>query len=285
LNNPTDYSGIPSNSGTVSVSSPDGGCDDTPATSPDSRPVGNQGMKEPYKPVQSAGFGMGPFDADVEEARDLRVDSKMRIIVPGFEGTFFDPDEIEFYLRQRGVYIPPAADFVSAEIDVNDFSNETIDSAAAFSAADSIGSTLAGAATTTTTIGMVTTSIDAAITDPLPISTVTTSTGFQEFGGPMTTARDFGLPGMKDDLLDVNPMPSVLTPSPLLSDNLDLDFSMLDSLGPFEPSITKLTKRKVTINVATLVDELVWRSVCLGRAPGVRPKDVNLAFWLATSPS
>ena len=255
VNDSTDYSGVPS---TASASSPSGGSGTAPTSPGDSRPMGNLGMKEPYKPAQTAGFGMGPFDAHVEETRDLRVDSKMRITVPGFEGTFFDPDEIEFYLRQRGVYIPPAADFVTIDVDINDFATEATDGPAALSAADLIGSSKPSAAATTTTtmattVGMVTTSLDAVVADPLP---ATLATGLPQFGGPPPNF-DFGSTGVKDILLDVSPVASALTPSPMLSDNLDIDlnFSMMDSLGAFDPlAATKSTRRTVTVNVATLVD-------------------------------
>lgn len=81
--------------------------------------VGNQGCEGA---VLEGGLGaMGPFGVEVEEVRDLRVDKRMRMLVPGFEGDFFDPDEVEVFLRRRGVYIPPASDFVTAEIDVGDF--------------------------------------------------------------------------------------------------------------------------------------------------------------------
>ncbi|EQB57802.1 hypothetical protein CGLO_02024 [Colletotrichum gloeosporioides Cg-14] len=54
----------------------------------------------------------------------------------------------------------------------------------------------------------------------------------------------------------------------------------LFGLGASTPSQTPAsTRRTVTINVGMLVHELGSRSVCLGRSPGIRPKDVNAAFW------
>ncbi|KAM5350563.1 hypothetical protein ACJ41O_007068 [Fusarium nematophilum] len=84
-------------------------------------PLGNQGLPEPLKPSEMTGFSMGPFNSETETARDDRIDHRMRMIYKGFEGDFFDADEVETYLRQRGIIIPENADFVDAEIDIGAF--------------------------------------------------------------------------------------------------------------------------------------------------------------------
>ncbi|GJC79913.1 hypothetical protein ColLi_02751 [Colletotrichum liriopes] len=92
------------------------------------RPVGNQGTAAPHRQDVDSVFGMGPWDAETEAMRNSRIDqetAKLRMSVPGFEGDFYDADEVEWVLRQRGVVIPPAADFVTAEIDPADFSTDT----------------------------------------------------------------------------------------------------------------------------------------------------------------
>ncbi|KAH6695576.1 hypothetical protein F5X68DRAFT_219951 [Plectosphaerella plurivora] len=85
--------------------------------------IGNRGLLEPHrsKIAPDSMFGQGPWTPEIENTRDLRVDRKLRIVVPGWEGDFYDCDEVEWYLQQRGVVIPPAADFVTAEIDQDDF--------------------------------------------------------------------------------------------------------------------------------------------------------------------
>ncbi|OHE91342.1 BZIP family transcription factor [Colletotrichum orchidophilum] len=91
-------------------------------------PVGNQGTAEPYRQKVDSLFGMGPWDPQTEEVRDLRVEraaARLRMNVPGLQGEFYDADEVEWVLRKRGVDIPAAADFVTAEIDPADFSDET----------------------------------------------------------------------------------------------------------------------------------------------------------------
>ncbi|CAI4217471.1 unnamed protein product [Parascedosporium putredinis] len=64
--------------------------------------LGNQDTQGPHKPSPDANFAMGPFDALVEETRDIRMDERMRMTVPGFQ------------------------DFVTVNIDPDDFSLDSI---------------------------------------------------------------------------------------------------------------------------------------------------------------
>ncbi|EGO54209.1 hypothetical protein NEUTE1DRAFT_148609 [Neurospora tetrasperma FGSC 2508] len=80
--------------------------------------VGNQGTIDLLKPHAelTAGFAMGPFPPAVNSARDNFLDKEMKMYLPGFEGTYYDCDEVEFYFHQRGVVIPPGADSYTVEI-------------------------------------------------------------------------------------------------------------------------------------------------------------------------
>ncbi|KAJ4394931.1 hypothetical protein N0V85_006755 [Neurospora sp. IMI 360204] len=80
--------------------------------------VGNQGTIDILKPHAelTAGFGMGPFPPAVNNARDSFLDRDMKMCLPGFGGTYYDCDEVEFYFHQRGVVIPPGADSYTVEI-------------------------------------------------------------------------------------------------------------------------------------------------------------------------
>ncbi|KAK3492745.1 uncharacterized protein B0T23DRAFT_148662 [Neurospora hispaniola] len=80
--------------------------------------VGNQGTIDVLKPHAelTAGFAMGPFPPAVNSARDNFLDKDMKMYLPGFEGTYYDCDEVEFYFHQRGVVIPPGADSYTVEI-------------------------------------------------------------------------------------------------------------------------------------------------------------------------
>lgn len=49
------------------------------------------------------------------------VTPRIHVTLPGFEGAFYDCDETEMYLQQRGVHIPPDSDSVIVEVDDADF--------------------------------------------------------------------------------------------------------------------------------------------------------------------
>lgn len=86
--------------------------------------VGNQGTVDQMKYSFPGGqFGLGPFDAKVSETRDRRIDPRMRIRLPGFEGDFYDPEEVEMYLQARGVAIQPGQEYLTTEVDVGAFKN------------------------------------------------------------------------------------------------------------------------------------------------------------------
>ena len=98
-------------------------------TSYSGSPIGNQGTVNVRKPKSNTGFGTGPFNEKIIEAGAL-LDKNMRINLPGFSAEFFDCDEVEGYLRERGITIPGGADYVTAEVDMSEFevSDDTTDS-------------------------------------------------------------------------------------------------------------------------------------------------------------
>lgn len=99
----------------------------------DSKLIGNQGTVDVAKHNFGTNFAIGPFDTGVTEARDRQLDENMRIRLPGFEGEFFDPDEVEIYLQSRGVCIQPGQDYVTAEVDTALFDDPQQESADVYS--------------------------------------------------------------------------------------------------------------------------------------------------------
>lgn len=80
--------------------------------------VGNQGTSDIAKHGFDSDFNVGPFDAKTTDARDRRLGPHMRITLPGFQGEFYDPEDVELYLQDKGVVIRPGQDYVTAEVDV-----------------------------------------------------------------------------------------------------------------------------------------------------------------------
>ncbi|TLD30769.1 hypothetical protein PspLS_01778 [Pyricularia sp. CBS 133598] len=79
--------------------------------------VGNQGTVDLMRNSVGGGFPIGPPTMTIAESRE-KVDRKQRIMVPGFEGDFYDAEEVEIYLRKKGVHILPRQDIVTAEVNL-----------------------------------------------------------------------------------------------------------------------------------------------------------------------
>src|ERR1700721_895501 len=60
---------------------------------------------------------MGPFSPSITEAQNNLQDD-LRCNLPGFEGEFFDANDVEGYLRGRGLDIPPPSDLCPGELDL-----------------------------------------------------------------------------------------------------------------------------------------------------------------------
>ncbi|PKS11375.1 hypothetical protein jhhlp_003137 [Lomentospora prolificans] len=271
MNHATDYSDIP----TPDSSSSNG---ESAATCTSKRaPVGNQGTQGPHKPSRGVGFSMGPFDPVVDNAREMRMDERMRITVPGFQGDFFDPDEIEYFLLQRGVDIPPASDFVTVEIDPDDFTLESI-----LIAANEM------------TMGL---SYDATAgimeIDPRPNQPPATIAPSFENSIPTTISASNASVALSH-LVDPRITDDYSNPAPQPTTQADSSFGKtIFGYVPVPDPTTHASilrqekpkiKQKFSVNVEKLVLELVYKSVCLGRSPGVRPKDIIAAFWQAATP-
>ncbi|KAL2062832.1 hypothetical protein VTL71DRAFT_5904 [Oculimacula yallundae] len=223
---------------------------------PDSDP-----SNEDLRPKVRTGYSMGPFSPAATEAQDL-FGEEMRCNVPGYEGVFFDSNDVEGYLRGRGLEIPPSADFITAEIDISVFtdvssprSNSTLDISPP-KTPESLG--------------------DNRLPDPF-----FASYSF-DFSNPEPKA--FPFPSLKYGSWDdqVNVADSNIDPvfSTLNDSNSDLN---MERQGPesVDGEVPFMEKRLVTINVKTLIDEITKKGVCLGRAAGYRPSDVNAAIVVA----
>ena len=70
-------------------------------------------------PKYRTGYAMGPFTPSVSRAEVVMEDG-MKCNLPGFEGEFFDANDVEGYLRNRGLDIAPAADFITGDINLNE---------------------------------------------------------------------------------------------------------------------------------------------------------------------
>jgi hypothetical protein len=80
-------------------------------------PVHDNDVSEDLMPKFRTGYSMGPFSPSVAPIQE-KIQGGMRLNLPGYEGEWFDPNDVEGYLRGRGLEIPPAADYITAELDL-----------------------------------------------------------------------------------------------------------------------------------------------------------------------
>ncbi|RGP75058.1 bzip family transcription factor [Fusarium sporotrichioides] len=234
--------------------------------------LGNQGLIQSMKPPEMTGFSMGPFAPNVETTRD-RVDERMRMMFKGFDGDFFDADEAEAYLRQKGVVIPANVDFVDAEIDIGSLGEST---------------DLSGFGTNSN-------SFFGAHQTPVPDQGL--------YMPPQPSATD--VPGMWRSAVptSVASTTSPMTAASLMAPTIGPDMAgFIPQLGPTNgeqygqgmgsfmdtsylprewASGSSWMKTRVTVDVNRLVAEMTSMAVCLGRSPAIRPKDIDKAVKLA----
>jgi hypothetical protein len=265
-------------------------------------PVGNQGMLEPFRPHdKGANFSMGPWNAKVEETRDLRIDDKMRIRDPEFQGNFFDTDEVDYYLQERGVNIPQGADFITVEIDPNSFSDDVENNSPA-TAMSVGGSTSAQTSNTGSDYSMgqsSTPSLSSLLSPDMNMSDLWSNFPASNAAADRAGASTIDPIFAQTEAYSTPATSATLTATsgPGIADGSLMAFAHSPRHSGSAPN-----RRRVTVNVEVLIKgkfrimlgvpglvlmiaELVMRSVCLGRTPGIRPKDVNKAFWISAMPS
>ncbi|KAM0245855.1 hypothetical protein ACHAQJ_010439 [Trichoderma viride] len=188
---------------------------------------------------------------------DDRTEQRIRMICQNFEGEFFTADEVELFLRRLGLAIPPNADYVESELDLNEL--QAADEASTKSHFASIGVSPSNSGIN----------------------------GFQNNMWNMNASSmgDFGS-SLRGDPEGQHMKITEFVNESNLSGGL-VSFMNSHDFGQLWPTGSSWPKTKVSIDVTKLIDELVSRSVCLGRTPGIRPKDVVKSVKIAAglSPS
>lgn len=202
-------------------------------------------------PKFRTGYSMGPFSQSVTPVQDKIVEPSMRLNLPGYEGEWFDPNDVEGYLRGRGLEIPPSADYVTTEIDI--------------SVLGEIGSPHSEHTLTT-------------ISPKTPRSPVGNVLG-DEGNGNFAYNFEFAKPAAKAFPFPIGYADWESNENVREASNIDPIFvtphRSLNEVGEAAP---RIERRLVTVNVKILIDEILDHGVCLGRAPGFRPTDVNAAI-------
>ncbi|KAK8131805.1 hypothetical protein PG984_008243 [Apiospora sp. TS-2023a] len=271
-------------------------------------------------------FTMGPMDPRVGKIRETLVSLGGEINLPGFDGQFWDPDEVQIYLMHNGVEIPPAVDHHIVELEdgafgpppsqVQEEDDQPHFAAARHAGPSSTAAVPAGAAGPGTgastvsglagSVAPITSVVPASAprltspvsrSDPMPASTPNTADASSLWPhGHVTLAHQFS-PTTVASAMPVfsgHPFPSQNVmgfPVPVEMGGPTSNFSNNPAVGAsghhhHHHLDAGTTKRSWRINVDEFLHQLIIKMTCLGRSPGIRPKDVDLAFWASvTDPS
>ncbi|KAM7190775.1 hypothetical protein V8F20_009571 [Naviculisporaceae sp. PSN 640] len=242
--------------------------------------IGNEGTVDVMKPTVTSASGnggtgagpsynMGPFTSRVTEVSEKLLDRDMRVNPttagafltatadgsPGLAngllggGEYFDCDEVEIYLHQRGVVIPPAADFITAEINTVDFEAGNGNGNGNESTGKGLGGNENfGSGMSSLGMGM----------SPLGMGMETASTGTRSGSGTGISSPNTG------------------------TDHDIWGLGVVDPMLQTQWKWNRSTRKTVTVDINQLVYELTERTVCLGRTPGIKQEDINEAFWKAS---
>ncbi|KAI1080011.1 hypothetical protein F5B20DRAFT_148004 [Whalleya microplaca] len=245
-----------------------------------------QGHRNPLEGLsayQSTGYATGPFNERTTRVRDTLLGASQYINMDGWEGTWFDSGEVEMYLAQNGVVIPPTADFHTVEIQPGAFS----DMQSEFQQVQLLQS-IPPYATMNPNADL---PLDPQISAPVPPSmgaasftssassthNITTATSAPENPWIPVSAP---LPFMGATHTTDGGMPSF----PAFDHTATMGFPNSSSYpyppyGHIEPPAPNT--KKVVLDVSAFITGLISHATCLGRSPAFRPRDIGKAFWEA----
>ncbi|KFY32181.1 hypothetical protein V493_00433 [Pseudogymnoascus sp. VKM F-4281 (FW-2241)] len=259
-------------------------------------PQPEQDISSNMMPKLRTGRSMGPLTSDAMSAREKHMIDNFTCSAEGFEGKYFDANDVESYLRGKGIDIAPHIEYVTVNLDMIALEG------------------MPGAQTSTN----LSTASNSSISPRTPLSprSMGTSNGdqvphpqqktFEEVMEEIQMTIDFTSgSGYLDPSGAVHqsaasdwanaPVPNPLNNNgssnnskhPAGPNAFDLRGGIFDA-GPGKQSSniydngssssTLGSPRLVTLSVATLVRHISREGVCLGRAPGFRPRDVDRAL-------
>ncbi|KAF3068300.1 putative bzip family transcription factor protein [Daldinia childiae] len=231
---------------------------------------------------QSPGFGTGPFNERTTRVNDTLLGPSQYINMSGWEGTWFDSDEVETYLAQNGVIIPTAADIHTVEIHPGAFSDVQLHShpqhmqdihpnAMNIPHIDA-SFTLGPPATISSTIGDPSLSTGSGITTASTAPPLVPTNSWQ----PIPASSNFY--GGAQHTEQLTPP---FTAFDDVTANTFVNPSYYFPNHEIELPAPAITSRRVVLDVNQFISGLIGSATCLGRAPSFRPKDIVSSFWNA----
>ncbi|KAK0709967.1 hypothetical protein B0T26DRAFT_652555 [Lasiosphaeria miniovina] len=247
--------------------------------------IGSQGTIDSHRPRNNNGFSIGPFTPEVTEVRDNVLDDDMHMAAPGFRGEWLDCDEVELYLNQRGVTIPPGADYITADVDPSLFDDNKSNMSNVPEATPSSANMAHHTNSTAASSSLSSPSPLGPLSGPRPSPPPQHQQ--QPTGGDSSSAQgpwDSLSTTRLIDPLFANVLSQAGASGPFngVGGNSGGDSSNSSTAGGGSGGRSR-PPETIGLDINLLIHALTDRAACLGRTPGVRRIDINSAFWNAAT--
>lgn len=254
--------------------------------------------------------GLPKIPSDGHRETGIRtVTPLINITLPGFEGAFYDCEETDMYLQQRGVHIPPNSESIIVEVDDADFAlddvtvqphgtNGNVPIAATVSIPRMNRRADGSVNGSDNSLGQLNhpdnrldlfDHLSSILVNPESSASVHTTVG-DEMDWNATSTGDgnatksalvaAAASGSPRERSSRGASFAAEAQADLLASFLSN--SMFSFEAPLQPGPVLPQRRLLTLDVRKLLRELVRRGTCLGQTPGFRASDVNAAFHIAT---
>ncbi|KAI0878691.1 hypothetical protein GGS24DRAFT_371170 [Hypoxylon argillaceum] len=239
-------------------------------------------------PFPNTGLGMGPFNEKTTTVGDELLDALQRSTFPGWQGEWFDSYEVEQFLAQKSINLPPGGDGY-VEIPPGEFydnplsdrmspTKTTQQAAAPRKVTSDFNVSPEGIPMHSTQQAMA-----GNAQYPSPVSSIDSVL-------PIPAVADMWPPGpMGSNYMAISQgMPSIM-PSLLAYHNTGpLGFHDSSNFGYSSPAMNIIggqnLNKRVWFSVEKFIESLGSRGTCLGKGPAFRKKDIVAAFWEAVKP-
>ncbi|KFX92642.1 hypothetical protein V490_05279 [Pseudogymnoascus sp. VKM F-3557] len=257
-------------------------------------PLPDEDISSNLMPKVRTGRSMGPLTNEAMSAREKHMIDNFTCVAEGFEGKYFDSNDVESYLRGKGIDIAPHTDYVTVNLDMISLDGMPVPQASTNFSTDSSNSISPrtplspnSMATSNGDQNAHTQTFEEIMEEIQTTIDLTSGSGYLDSSSEMYQGASSNWPNA--------PIPSLVN-SPGINSNgkqtpalnaFDLRGPIFDvssgkqssnSYDNMESSSTSRSPRLVTLSVATLARYISREGVCLGRAPGFRPLDVDRAL-------
>ncbi|KAF2793550.1 hypothetical protein K505DRAFT_276815 [Melanomma pulvis-pyrius CBS 109.77] len=247
----------------------------------------------------------------LESITDSSKDHNLNIDLTGFEGEWFDAYDVQGYLEEvKGCHIDPKDSFTEVYVEVDEELEQEPESSGSLSFSKKVNLDFSGIPSASTYPSNSPSLSYGSGSEPSTSSrgTPTNSTGGMEpmlgqsdspFGLDMGAGgfdfAKFNVNGIDHSSLYDQPLGLDLAPgfdanlnttmagfSPTTFDNMsNLGLDLMGGGAAQLPVVKPKQRKAVWFDVTKFIDEIITHGVCLGRAPGFRRKDVDVAFKAA----